>query len=126
MKHMKQISSAVPADIAERLADNDIGEFSKADLRDAQLEIEEELVAGERVGKLDLEAVLDEELNRNYAATLRNLYEHFAGIASCGCSAERCLNADAWMLRLVRSHITEEMVEERAAKIAADRLEDAS
>ena len=103
-------------------------EFTAAELAEAREEVREELAAGERIGKLDLEAILDYELDRNYAATLRSLYEHFAGIASCGDSAGRCLDADAWMLRLIDQHLDmdDEPVRERAEKIAAERAEDAA
>ena len=126
-----RISGNVPAELAERLSDNGIEEFSAEDLRDARLEIEEELAAGKRIGTFDLEAIIEVELNRNYDATIRNLYEHFAGIGTDGGSAEydRCMRAGEWMLRLIRQQLDTpdgaEIIEERAAQIAADRLEDA-
>ena len=120
----QDIPCRVSADLRAYESANDLPEASAEDLRDARLELEEELAAGERIGKLDLEAILDEELDKNYAATLRRLYEHFAGIGG-GDSSERCMDAGEWMLRLVRQSITEEMVDERAAKIRAERDADA-
>ena len=123
----QDIPCRVSADLLAYESANDKPEFTAQELAEARAEVREELAAGERIGKLDLEAILDHELDRNYAATLRSLYEHFAGIASCECSATRCLNADEWMLRLIDMHLEmdDEPVQERAAKIRADRDEDA-
>lgn len=102
---------------------HDLPEPSDEDVRYARQELEEEILAGKRIGRFDLEAIIDQEINDNYAATLRKLYEHFAGIATCGDSAGRCLDGDTWMLDLVRKHMPEELVQERAERLAAERFE---
>ena len=122
-----QMPSAMPAELAERLSDVAGPEYSPADLKEAREELAEKLLAGDRVDGSDLESLIDYEIDRNYAAFLRSLYEHFAGIGSCFSSAERCLAGDEWMLRLIDMHLDmdDEPVQERAAKIRADRDEDA-
>ena len=120
----------VSADLRACESANDKPEFTAEELAEAREEVREELAAGERIGKLDLEAILDYELDRNYAATLRNLYEHFAGIGNMGAggSYDHNQRAGDWMLRLIDYHLEmdDEPVRERAAKIRADRDEDAA
>lgn len=120
------ISSSVPAELAERLSDVAGPEYSPQDLKEAREDLAEKLLAGDRIGGVDLESLIDYEIDRNYAAFLRSLYEHFAGIASCEDSAGKCLDGDRLMAALVDKHLDahQDLIEERAAEIAADRLED--
>lgn len=130
MNDRAHISANVPADIAERLSDVAGDEHTPEDLKEAREELAEKLLAGDKVGRVDLETLLDTELNDNYAATLRNLYEHFAGIGNGGRGDEydRSMRAGQWMQRLVEAHLdaNPDVVEERATKIAGERLELAS
>lgn len=118
--------AAMPADLAERLSDVAGPEYSPADLKEARADLSEKLLAGDRIGGVDLESLIDYEIDRNYAAFLRSLYEHFAGIASCSDSAGKCLDGDRLMAALVDRHLdaNPDLIEERAAEIAAERLED--
>lgn len=124
------ISANVPADIAERISDVGGEEYSAEDLKDAREELIEKLLAGDKVGHVDLEGLIDYEADTNRAAFVRNLYEHFAGIGSDSRTGDydRCMKAGEWMQRLVEAHLDAhpEVVEERAAEIAAMKLEDAS
>ena len=95
---------------------------TEAEIADARREIIEEVLAGERVGKLDLETIIEAEIQRNYAATLRSLYEHFAGIGNDGRTDEydRCMKAGEWMTRLVEAAVTEDC-DEVAERAIANR-----
>jgi hypothetical protein len=122
----KQFPCRVSLDLrAREAAEERLPVPSEEDMRDARQEIEEELLAGKRIGRIDLEALIDCELDRNYAATLRRLYEHFAGIGTLSAhdQAIRCQAADEWLTRLVRAHLDTDAdaIEERAARIAAER-----
>lgn len=102
-------------------------EYTAQDFADAREDLTEKFLAGDRIGRIDLEALLDQELNDNYAATLRSLYEHFANIGNCD-DTDVCSGAHDWMTRLVKAYLNRnpDLIEERAAEIAAERLEDAS
>ena len=125
-----QISGNVPAELAERISDVDAPEFSQEDLKDAREELTEKLLAGDKVGGIDLEALFENEVQNNYLAFLRNLYEHFAGIGNDSRVDEydRAAKAAECMKRLVEAHLDAhpDVVEEHAAEIAAQKLEDAS
>lgn len=105
--------------------DKGVQEYSEEDLRDAREELEEKLLAGERVFRIDLETLLEGEFDRNFSSCIRSLYEHFAGIGDC-VPQERCLAGNDWMTQLVSAHLDAhpEVIEERAIEIAAARLED--
>lgn len=125
----RPVPDRVAADLrAHEAAQDRLPAPSEEDMRDARAALEEELLAGKRIGRVDLEAILDQELNDNYAAALRSLYEHLARIGALDPHDQiiRCQAADAWMQRLVRAYLDSDpdMVEERAALIAKQRQED--
>lgn len=110
--------------IDELAHDQGVQEFSAKDLADAREELVDLLLAGNSFHGADLEGIIDAELDRNYAATLRSLYEHFANIGGKN-GSDCCMEADKWMRRLVEAHVDTGLIEEMAEKIAADKLEDA-
>jgi hypothetical protein len=123
------INSWTPPEIAERAADRGVVEYSAEDLKEAREDLLEKLLAGDKFGRTDLELILEDEIQRNYASMRRSLYEHFAGIGNDSHVDEydRASRAGEWMKRLVEAYLdaNPDLIEERAAEIAAERLEDA-
>lgn len=111
-----------------RFQANDLPEFSKEDLAEARQELMEELLAGERVAGVDLFALLQSEFDQRLDHSVERLAYHFAGIGNLSTDdrAERCERISEWMGKLVAEYLDEhdEIIQERAADIAAQRLED--
>ena len=122
---MTDITCRVSADLDRHLSEQERNTPSDAEIASARREIIEEVLAGERVGKmLDLAVIIEAEINDNYARTIRSLYEHFAGIDHLD-DIDRLLRCDAandWMTRLVEAAVTEDCdeVHDRAIAYRAD------
>ena len=133
-----QVSGNTPADLAEKISD--VGEeYTKEDLRDARLEIEDAILEGGwREHKLW--HVLQDYLNVEpalYDKRLEEIAMHLNHLLN-GAEADRgevtlavgqiFARAEAryWLNSLIEPYVKDDWVEERAAEIAGERLELAS
>ncbi len=125
--------------IEELAYDRGLQEFSAEDLKDAREEIVEQFTDGPRLwealqGWLNVDARLYDERLSIIAKQMQTLlsgeevaHDLYPTYKERREASYACARATAriWLEEIVREYITDEMVEEHAEKIAAQKLEDA-
>lgn len=119
-----QISSAVPADLAEVWSDSLRNEPpTDKELDDALAELVMDIEHGKTVGGMDLEACLDCELNKTETgqAFIRDLVKAIGNPYDPeDCAAGYRIRVSEWLDKVVAAHIPQAAIMERAL----DRMED--
>lgn len=117
--------ASMSVEAAERAYNAAHREFTEAELKEARDELRDEIIAGKTRGGFNLEACFDCEFNSpGYTDTVNDIAALVLGLYSEG-SAATWLGVLALAERIVEKHLPESAIEDRAARIRADRAEEA-
>ena len=95
---------------------DDVGfEPTDADLKQAREELAEQVSAGKKVGRIDLEAALDAEMNADERVFLADLTTLLGGLyQDYSCASAHWLRCVAYVERIAARHIADDDVMDRA------------
>ena len=88
-----------------------------SDLKQAREELAELVSAGKRVGKIDIEAALEAEMDADYRVFLSDLTVLLGGLyQDYSCASAHWLRCVAYVERIAAKHIAEQDVMDRAIR----------